>query len=114
MSDLPLILSMCFLLGALVLGWRLIGVLQAVTRASHRAADRERRDLYQIFERMFEKRDTLPHQIRDLANLHARERMNQVTQDAKMEGQDKTPQNGEKNDSPDIIRRVGEIGAMHS
>lgn len=73
-TSLVIILGLFACVGGVV-GWRLCGTIASLAGVSQRERDRERRDHHDLVLRLLEKREALPHQVMDLAHLHARERI---------------------------------------
>jgi hypothetical protein len=67
------------------LAWRLISCLQSVSLSGFRAQDRERRDMFHLFERLIEKRNTSPSREHIVLPLHSGERMQETASCSEME-----------------------------
>lgn len=65
--------------------WRITSCLQATTGTRFRTEGRDRRDAFQLLERVIEWKETPLHQKTDICGLHHAERVNQVNADAVVE-----------------------------
>lgn len=93
-----IVLGSLFAVIVIVIGsvtWKSLTILGSVTRAGHRAADRERLDQFQLFERLVERRDVQQHDSSKLYHHHATERMNAVNRNAATEQSEKPVTNGQ-------------------
>lgn len=65
----------------LLLSWKLATLLQSLASTNVRTMEHERRDWFQLVERLMEKRNLPIDTQSDLAAMHARERMNRIDTD---------------------------------
>ena len=75
--------------GLVALNWRQTLTLGKLAGVNRRAQDRERHDMYQLLERMMEKRDAKDGL--EIGHLHRIERLEQNRLDARVEEAAETP-----------------------
>lgn len=82
-----LVASLLFLLSGILifLAWRLIVCLQSISLSGFRAQDRERRDMFHLFERLIEKRETSPSREHIVLAHHSSERMQETASSTEVE-----------------------------
>ena len=80
------VLAAC-LLGVTALCWRMIGGLHGHHALDARVRERERRDYFQMIERLIEGREVPKIQQLDLAHAHRSERIQRVQTDSRIEGE---------------------------
>lgn len=94
--------ALLLLSGALIfLAWRLIVCLQSISLSGFRAQDRERRDMFHLFERLTEKRDTSPSGERVVLAHHSSERMQETASSSEMERE--ALEKGRENGNPPLV-----------
>lgn len=81
------------ILGAVAIGltalcWRMIGGLHGHHALDVKERERERRDHFQMMEKLLERRDTSQAQQLDLTHRHSAERMHRIATDAATEQQE--------------------------
>lgn len=89
--------------GVLVfLAWRLIVCLQSISLSGFRAQDRERRDMFHLFERLIEKRDTSLNKEHAVLAHHSSERMQETASSLEMEVEALKEGNRKDNSNPPL------------
>ena len=83
MTETAIVVLALVIIAFVVVLWRMTAALVAMSGTRARSNDRERRDHYQIIERLLEKRDATNGF--DMAQMHSRERVEQMKIDACME-----------------------------
>lgn len=83
------------------LAWRLIVCLQSISLSGFRAQDRERRDMFHLFERLIEKRDTSPSREHVVLPLHSNERMQETASCTEIERE--ALKEDKKNGNPPLV-----------
>lgn len=101
-----IVLVASVLSGALIfLAWRLIICLQSISLSGFRAQDRERRDMFHLFERLIEKRNTSLNSEHIVLAHHSSERA-QETASSSDEEKEALKKDREKNNNLPLVSTV--------